>query len=248
MGPVSSYRLRYKETDATDQTASTAGDPSTGWVTTTASITTTMAEITMLTNGTAYHVQVSANDGQTRSGNGWGDWSSSQTGTPTATVTRTTVTLISNTGQGNRATLATGSNAWAQQLTTGSSTGGYTLTSIELRFGAAIPSGVVSQVRAELWSDSSGSPGTKEADLTVPSSIPAGVVSFAAPASTTLTASTNYHVVFYQTGSGAGIGVSRTTNSALDSGDGGRLEPRKRQSGGTTGRRARSRRGRHFRQ
>ncbi len=86
-GPVSSYRLRYKTTTATDQTATTAGDPSTGWVTTTASITTTMAEITMLTNGTAYHVQVSANDGQTTSGNGWGDWSSSVTGTPTATPT-----------------------------------------------------------------------------------------------------------------------------------------------------------------
>ena len=85
-GPVTAYRLRYKTMAAMNQAATTPGDPSTGWVTTTASITTTMAEITGLTNGTAYHVQVSANDGQTSQGNGWGDWSSSQSGTAAATA------------------------------------------------------------------------------------------------------------------------------------------------------------------
>ena len=35
-----------------------------------------------LTNGTAYHVQVRATDGQTESGNGYGAWSASQSGTP----------------------------------------------------------------------------------------------------------------------------------------------------------------------
>ena len=59
-GPVTGYQLRYKQTTATDQTATTAGDPSTGWVTSTGSITTTSGEITGLTNGTAYHVQVRA--------------------------------------------------------------------------------------------------------------------------------------------------------------------------------------------
>ena len=68
-GPVTQYQLRYKQTTATNQTATTAGDPSTGWVTSTASITTTSGEITGLTNGTAYHVQVRATDGQTQTGN-----------------------------------------------------------------------------------------------------------------------------------------------------------------------------------
>ncbi|OOV36721.1 hypothetical protein BO98_00680 [Candidatus Synechococcus spongiarum LMB bulk10D] len=81
-GRVAGYELRYKQTSAADQAATTAGDPSTGWVASTPSGTVTSAEITGLTNGTAYHVQVRANDGQTGAGNGWGDWSASQTGTP----------------------------------------------------------------------------------------------------------------------------------------------------------------------
>ena len=83
-GPVTGYELRHKQTTAANQTATTPGDPSTGWVTSTASITTTSAEITGLTNGTAYHVQVRATDGQTETGNGYGAWSASQSGTPVA--------------------------------------------------------------------------------------------------------------------------------------------------------------------
>ena len=78
-GPVTQYQLRYKEASATDQTATTPGDPSTGWVTSTPSG--TSASITGLTDGTSYNVQVQANDGQTQTGNGWGAWSASATGT-----------------------------------------------------------------------------------------------------------------------------------------------------------------------
>ena len=81
-GPVGGYELRYKQTSAADQPAATAGDPSTGWVTSTPSGTGTSASLTGLTAGTAYHVQVRANDGQTEAGNGWGHWSAAQTGTP----------------------------------------------------------------------------------------------------------------------------------------------------------------------
>ena len=86
-GPVTGYQLRHKTTSASNQAASTPGDPSTGWVTSTASITTTSAEITGLTNGTAYHVQVRATDGQAegeQTGNGYGAWTASQSGTPKA--------------------------------------------------------------------------------------------------------------------------------------------------------------------
>ena len=79
-GPVTGYQWRYKEASAASQTATTTGDPSTGWVTSPTQSTTT-AEISGLTSGTAYEVQVRANDGQTQSGNGWSLWSNSQSGT-----------------------------------------------------------------------------------------------------------------------------------------------------------------------
>ncbi len=310
VGPVTAYRLRYKVTTATDQTATTAGDPSTGWVTTTASITTTMAEITGLTNGTAYHVQVSANDGQTAQGNGWGDWSSSQSGTPAAaatagvtvsatslaiaadgtatytvaldtaptanvtiavtsgttaaaTVSPATLTfttsdyaaktvtvtgvaagwstiahtatstdtnyssiaiasvavrvdatgtgaLVGNVGQSAR---ITGLQAKTSQgFTTGSNAGGYTLASIgiDLNVGSGTPTFDV-----DLYSDSSGNPGTKIADLTAPPTLATGVIYFAAPSGTTLTASTTYHVVLVGS---AGTFIYPTTRDAEDSG------------------------------
>ena len=95
-GPVTGYQVRHKEASASDQAASTPGDPSTGWVTSTPSGTGTTAEIASLTNGTDYHVAVRATDGQTESGNGYGDWTGSQTGTPTA-VTSPGVTLSTGT-------------------------------------------------------------------------------------------------------------------------------------------------------
>ena len=74
------YQVRWKETSATDQTATTQGDPSTGWVT--ADVTATSRQITSLTNGTGYDVQVRATDGQTETGNGWGPWSDAQSEMP----------------------------------------------------------------------------------------------------------------------------------------------------------------------
>ena len=80
VGPVDRYELRYKEATAADQTATTPGDPSTGWVTSAQSG--TSATISDLSEAESYHVQVRANDGSTDTGNGWGAWSASQTGTP----------------------------------------------------------------------------------------------------------------------------------------------------------------------
>ena len=84
-GPVEWYNLRYKEASAPDQ-AATGGDLSTGWVTNAVRNSTSQI-ITGLTRGTAYHVQVRANDGQTQTGNGDSDWSALQTGTPSIKVT-----------------------------------------------------------------------------------------------------------------------------------------------------------------
>ena len=105
-GPVTGYQLRHKTTSAANQAASTPGNPSTGWVTSTASITTTSAEITGLTNGTAYHVQVRATDGQTQTGNGYGAWSASQSGTPAVATQSTNANLSALTA--SKATSASG--------------------------------------------------------------------------------------------------------------------------------------------
>ena len=94
-GDATHYEVRYKEASAADQTATTPNDPSTGWVSWSNTIAggenvngspvffqTVSTTITGLSEGTSYHVQVRANDGQTESGNGWGAWSATQTGTP----------------------------------------------------------------------------------------------------------------------------------------------------------------------
>ena len=107
-------------------------------------------------------------------------------------------TLVSNIGQAERDTAWSFSlrSVLSQGFTTGSNASGYTLSSIE-----AVLLAVNADIRAELWSDADGSPNLKIADLTFPSTAEAGTVSFAAPANTTLTASTTYHFVLYTVGS-----------------------------------------------
>ena len=111
-----------------------------------------------------------------------------------------TTTFVSNLGQSGGANVDTTSAASAQGFTTGSATGGYTLSSIEAS-GAAANSSERATIRAELWSAATGGgPNSKVADLTVPSTVSAGTVAFAAPANTTLTASTTYYFVVYTVG------------------------------------------------
>ena len=74
-------------------------------------------------------------------------------------------------------------------------------------------------IRAELWSaDTNGAPDSKLADLTVPAHpISTGTVSFAAPANTTLAASTTYYAVFYTVGS-FGLLLEATPSDSEDAG------------------------------
>ncbi len=128
---------------------------------------------------------------------------------------QTTITLVSNAGQTTSGNGSFLNLSHAQGFTTGSNSGGYTLTSIEATLTAAI-SGVT--FRAELWSDNNGAPGSKSVDLTVPSSLVAGVNAFAAPENTTLSASTKYHFVIYSTGFLSSVGVVNTNTNNEDSG------------------------------
>ncbi len=111
-------------------------------------------------------------------------------------------TLVSNIGQISSEDdyASTDSNVIAQGFTTGANAGGYTLTSIEAFLVDDASAAESGKFRAELWSAAtSGGPSAKVADLTVPSDMPQGIVSFAAPANTALTASTTYYLVLYTT-------------------------------------------------
>ncbi len=133
--------------------------------------------------------------------------------------------LVSNIGQTGLDNLQTARVfARAQGFTTGSNGGGYTLESIEIRtnvFTAALTAQQIATIEAELWSSSSGKPGSKLADLTVPSSFATGAraSTFSAPAGTTLAASTEYHVVVYTTAET--LSTFELTHNAKDAEDSG---------------------------
>ncbi len=132
--------------------------------------------------------------------------------------------LVSNIGQTRSLWTAINSSIKAQGFTTGSHTAGYTLESIEfdVNVRGTLSASYLGTVKAELWSDNgSGRPNAKLADLTVPSSVSTGAVAFAAPANTTLSASTNYFAVLYSTANFAttnDIQVEVTAATAEDSG------------------------------
>ena len=111
--------------------------------------------------------------------------------------------LVSNMGQTPGTFISTDSIIYMQGFTTGSHSAGYTLASIEAVIEASsVSTSQRATMRAELWSaDTSGAPNVKVASLTVPASVATGTVSFAAPASTVLTASTKYFFTLYTTGS-----------------------------------------------
>ena len=130
-------------------------------------------------------------------------------------------TLVSNldqeTVQGGG--VDTHSHIIAQGFTTGIYSGGYTLTSVTVdvaRYNNQLPA---ENARAELWSaDPDGGPQSQLADLTVPSSLPAGSLSLQAPEGTTLAPRTNYYVLVYTTSSGFEWILKSTNSVAEDSG------------------------------
>lgn len=118
---------------------------------------------------------------------------------------QTTDTLVANTGQTKVQAGMTLTSERVQAFTTGSNAEGYTLTGIDFHFHTATRIHLAPHLEtltASVWTSGgttlSGTGtindlGTKLADLTVPSSVTTGVVTFAAPADTTLAASTTYY-------------------------------------------------------
>ena len=146
----------------------------------------------------------------------------------TTTATCTGMCLVSNLNQLATTAFTFGStvtrNLVAQGFMTGASTGGYTLTSIEVAFGSGQNATQLGNLTAGVWSDDgSGKPSAELYTLTKPASIGAatnsgGVQSsnvtgnytvFTAPANTTLDPSTSYHMVMEG-------GSSRLWSTAID--------------------------------
>ena len=152
-----------------------------------------------------------------------GDWTAVQGGIYQIAVKGHAITtFVSNTHLGNDQGHFLETHGLVQDFTTGTNSAGYTLTSIsaDMRVGGnpTQRSSSLAALRVQLWSDSSGSPGDKIADLTVPTTSSGSRVTldFAAPAGTTLAANTKYHVVFFSTVQGA---VTRSLSARSHSSD-----------------------------
>ena len=134
---------------------------------------------------------------------------------------------VSNVGRSKAGWENLGNRSLAQAFTTGWSSAGYLLAGVEvrLRTESTLTATQIGTVKAELWSDNgSGLPDEKieDADLAVPSDIPAGendaAVTLAAPAGTELQPGTTYHVVLYSAEDLSILRWNTTTSADEDAG------------------------------
>ena len=165
---------------------------------------------TGLSNGTTRYYRVSAINA---TGTG------TASGTDNATTQAQTNTLVSNTGQTASSNWTVGgSSDWvhAQGFTTGDDADGYTLFSVQVRFG--LGSVAVDAVRVSIYgADESGNPSSSLYELTNPSSIVAsGLNTFTAPMRPTLEKETEYFIVVEATT--GSFFVSSTLSDAEDDG------------------------------
>ena len=128
--------------------------------------------VTGLTTGTAYTFQVRAMNGVGNAG-----VSNEATATPGYAQTSADVTYVSNIGQGSD-DVHSYSDFRAQTFTTGSRTGGYTVTSVDI--GSEDAEGNSFTVSID-FTNASGNPEGKLAELTRPASFTAGTLTFTAP-------------------------------------------------------------------
>ena len=140
----------------------------------------------------------------------------------TVNITRAPVNqLVSNMGQAAQSTFrGTGNVVQAQEFTTGSATGGYTLSSIEAAINST-PADTTAEygaIKAQLWSaTTAGVPNANLSDLTVPAHPITGQVVFADPNSTVLAAGSKYFLVLY-TDTNFNLQITSTAATAEDAG------------------------------
>ena len=163
--------------------------------------------VTGLTTGTAYTFQVRAMNGVGNAG-----VSNEATATP-GYAGVANVTYVSNIGQGSDDDYST-SQVRAQTFTTGSRTGGYTVTSVDI--GSDDAQGDSFTVNISITDPTSGNPVAKVATLTVPTSFTAGTLTFIAPPYTVLEPNTTYALTI--TVDGNGVTLDTTLSDGEDAG------------------------------
>ena len=141
-------------------------------------------QVALAVGDTVFKVQVTAEDGTT-------------TQTYTVTVNRAaqvqmTTTFVSTTGESRG---SAPSSIMAQSFTAGSNLDGYTLSDVALNYDRSGSSADLTVTRVKIRRDNAGAPGDLVANLLNPASFSAGILSFAAPANTTLEAGETYWVV-----------------------------------------------------
>ncbi|MDE0066975.1 MAG: hypothetical protein OXN44_08895, partial [Acidimicrobiaceae bacterium] len=168
-----------------------------------------------------------ADEGHFRTWNTSGGWTSfAQSrkitihGTPVETVE--TETFVANTGQGSPGTGSL-NNDYHQAFTTGGSSFGYSLHSVDVEFETIHSGFSSSALTASIYSDSSGSPGSSLGALTNPASFPVSssdqTLTFTS-AGIDLAANTTYFLVIDMN---ADQGASRLRTTGSDNEDSGAL-------------------------
>ena len=169
-------------------------------------------QVALAVGDTVFKVQVTAEDTTT-------------TQTYTVTVTRAAQAqeadvLVSNIGQSDDGDQEISNNEMAVGFTTGGTTGGYTLGSIEILIQLATSTFDIADLTVTLWNEdpvTNDRPGSSIATLTNPGSISANeVATFTAPTNTTLAADTDYFVHLSHSGLGNTFEIERTNSSDED--------------------------------
>ena len=134
-------------------------------------------------------------------------------------VDDSTTTLVNNLDQSGNSSEDVRNSDAAQRFRTGSSSDGYVLTSVELQLGVLGGTPPLSRLRVELWSDSSGNPGSRLATFIHPSTGSAsGIRRFRASQRIVLVADTGYFIRLGDTGTDGGTIHAFVTNSDNESG------------------------------
>ena len=111
---------------------------------------------------------------------------------PGAAQAQTTTTFVSNTGESRDRSAG---SIMAQSFTAGSNPDGYTLSDVALGYRAVASGADITVTRVKIRKDNAGAPGDLVANLLNPATFSLGILSFAAPANTTLEAGETYWVV-----------------------------------------------------
>ena len=111
---------------------------------------------------------------------------------PGAAQAQTTTTFVSNTGESRDRSAA---SIMAQSFTAGSNPDGYTLSDVALVYQGTSSAAEFTVTRVKIRKDNAGAPGDLVANLLSPATFSVGILSFAAPANTTLEAGETYWVV-----------------------------------------------------